>query len=140
MTFVIFSENLAYKKTTTSNSGYASFPHHNAVDMHFVDLFASQDGPYCWLRIDLDESHFVHELLILARHVCCTFGSLLDGFEIRIGMLLLCVVQRNATQKEFIKVFSEAVVQHYYRYLILGPMCFSLVGMFGGPGEFYLHS
>lgn len=76
-------ENLAHKKAQMSvNHIYGSGGHH-ALDTSYGSAFKSNKMKVPWLRVDLDETYFVHEVLIRAL-TCCRKDVLLN-FDIRIG-------------------------------------------------------
>ena len=85
--FFAFVENLAYKKKTSCSSEFSwHFTVDRAVDMSDNSLFSSgADTEFNWLRIDLEDSYFIHEVLLFARATCCGSGSALHNFELRIG-------------------------------------------------------
>ncbi len=86
----MFTENLAYRKNTVFSSAYATYHvGDKAVDMNGGTLFVSNHNSFNWIRIDLDDSHLIHELLLFARHDCCApQKSATEGLELRIGKLL----------------------------------------------------
>ena len=89
MNFFVFAENLAYKKKTSSSNQYkAHYGDDKAVDMMDNSLFASKKmvSGFGWIRIDMDDSYFIHEVLLFSREDCCSItGSSLEGFQLRIG-------------------------------------------------------
>lgn len=91
----MFAENLAYKKEASSSSQFsADFSADKAVDMDDDSCLSSGHAAsgFSWIRIDLDDSYFIHEVLLFARATCCNSGSSLHSFELRIGEPLFCQV------------------------------------------------
>ena len=89
MNYFVFAENLAYNKKTSCSSAFSEhFAVHKAVDMNDNSLFSSNDGATSWMRFDLEDSYFIHEVLLFTRAACCISGSRLHDFELRIGKSL----------------------------------------------------
>ena len=80
-------ENLAYKKKTADSGEYSSaFDGDKTVDMKDNTVFVSKFSPPTWIRVDLEDSHLIHEVLLFARDSCCIgHFDALHGFELRIG-------------------------------------------------------
>ena len=77
------------KKTAVSSVDSSIYEGDKAVDMKDKTLFSSKLGSFeHWIRVDLEDSHLIHEVLLFARDTCCTGSAdALHGFELRIGMV-----------------------------------------------------
>ena len=75
------------KKTAFSSAHLPKTESNKAVDMNDQTFFNSKWASLNWMRIDLDDSYFIHEVLILARHNCCPDMPRLYDFQLLVGKL-----------------------------------------------------
>ena len=69
---VSYKESLAYKKAAVSSSQYSSkYNAGNLVDMNHASTSITSWENAPWMRIDLGEIYFVHEVLVWCRQRCC---------------------------------------------------------------------
>ena len=89
MSYFINLENIAYGKATAGmNSFSKNLTPDKAVDMRPFTSFSTTTGIPSWIRVDLSDSYFVHEVLIQARVNCCG-QKRLHNFDLRVGKQIL---------------------------------------------------
>ena len=74
-------ENVAFNKQVTGTGSSNRIG--RIVDMKFSSFFQTSVEARPWVRVDLGELFFIHEVVLWARTDCCT--STRQNFEVRAG-------------------------------------------------------
>ena len=71
--------------SSSSEDANADFAREKAVDMDSTSSFISTNEQPTWLRVDLDETYLVYEVLIRAQGFQVKGTEPLHGVDLRVG-------------------------------------------------------